>query len=641
MDSGYVFDPLDSERQEIRLLHLLPGTWDEPLCCDLQVVCLDDHPDYQGLSYVWGAPGTTKTVSCCGRPFEVTVNLWAALRRLRRPHHERVIWADATCINQKDLAERSHQVSLMGEIFSRASEVYIWLGDSLSEQDTSVDNVTPSVLGEGKEVDWLSETARDLSEWSALSDREGETLAAFNILHLLSLNGHWTEKPVFVADQAGRYHIAEDMRRAWKATLNLLRLSWWTRIWVVQELVLAKKATLVVGSVSAPWPLIEGFCRSYLRHLPPGACCHSSVTWKMSSDLWQDIVSLRLATWTFYMVKNEVLQAQQKQSSVAFLQLLWLLRYKQATDPRDKVYGLLGLLHGQRDTLLVPDYSISTADAFTRCTRALIDADNSLGALIGPRLRRPRLPTWVIDFLPQENSGSVLFFQNLSQRISSSAIFNADGTQELRFSSTPDTLCLWGFPFDTVRKTAMPWQSGLVAQTIEEWEHCAATAKVLGQSDYPDGRGWADVFWRTIIRDTMRELENNGGGEVRRASPGDEHAYLSFRRWLSGQPGTLDTDETSQAAISSFRKAFHIATQDQYLFTTQKGYLGLGDAPEANDEIWILEGGRVPFLLRPYPDDSDHAGCFSLVGDCYVHGIMDGEAMKLSEESSTREVCLF
>ncbi|KAK3614284.1 hypothetical protein LTR56_027351 [Elasticomyces elasticus] len=599
MDSGYVFDPLDPAHREIRLLHLLPGSWEEPLCCDLQVVCLDDYPDYQGLSYVWGAPGIVKTVRCC---------------------------------------ERSHQVSLMGEIFSRASEVYVWLGDSLSEKD--IDDITPRVLDNGKEVDWLGETARDLSKWSALSEWESETLAAFEILHLLSLDGHWMEKPVFVADEAGIYHIAEDMRLAWEATLKLLRLSWWTRIWVVQELVLAKKATLVVGSVSAPWHLIEDFCRSYLEHLPPGACCHSSVTWKMSSDLWQDIVSLRLATWTFYMVKNEVLQAQQKQSSVAFLQLLWLLRYKQATDPRDKVYGLLGLLHGQRHTLLVPDYSISTADAFTRCTRALIDADNSLGALIGPRLHHPGLPTWVIDFLPQENSGSVLFFQNLSQRISSSAVFNACGTQELRVSSNLNNLCLWGFRFDTVRRTAMPWQSGLVAQTLEEWEHCAATAKVHRKSDYPDGRGWADVFWRTMIRDTMRKLERNGGGEVRRASPGDERAYLSFRRWLSGQPGTLDTDETSQAAISSFRKAFHIATQDQYLFTTHKGYLGLGDAPEADDEIWILDGGRVPFLLRPYPDDSDHAGCFSLVGDCYVHGIMDGEATRLPGESSTREVRL-
>ncbi|KAK5676412.1 hypothetical protein LTS10_011225 [Elasticomyces elasticus] len=250
MDSGYVFDPLDPARREIRLLHLLPGSWEELLCCDLQVVCLDDYPDYQGLSYVWGAPGIVKTVRCCGRLFEVTVNLWTALRRLRRPQHERIIWADAVCTNQEDLAERSHQVSLMGEIFSRASEVYVWLGDSLSEKD--IDDITPRVLDNGKEVDWLGETARDLSKWSALSESESETLAAFEILHLLSLDGHWTEKPVFVADEAGRYHIAEDMRLAWEATLKLLRLSWWTRIWVVQELVLAKKAILVVGSVYAP-----------------------------------------------------------------------------------------------------------------------------------------------------------------------------------------------------------------------------------------------------------------------------------------------------------------------------------------------------------------------------------------------------
>ena len=148
--------------------------------------------------------------------------------------------------------------------------------------------------------------------------------------------------------------------------LHLLEFPWWSRVWVVQELVLAKTATLVVGSVTVPWQLISDFCNSYAKHLPPGACCHASATWKMSKTLWDDVVLMRLTFWSFFSAKLERLQSQNsKGAAMAFWEYLWLLRHKESTDPRDKVYGLLGLLHGHCDSILAPDYSLTIAETYS------------------------------------------------------------------------------------------------------------------------------------------------------------------------------------------------------------------------------------------------------------------------------------
>jgi hypothetical protein len=141
-----------------------------------------------------------------------------------------------------------------------------------------------------------------------------------------------------------------------------------------------------------------------------------------------------------------------------------------------------------------------------------------------------------------------------------------------------------------------------------------------------------------MIRDIIKNYHD--GGNIRRANATDKMSYARFRRWLAAQSDMNNTDAPVDPDFANFVKSFSIATQDLHFLTTCKGYIGLGDSPQSNDEIWILFGGSVPFILRPYPDDSDHAGSYSLVGDCYVHGIMDGEAMARLGETEMREVCL-
>ena len=92
-------------------------------------VSLDEQPEYEALSYVWG--GTTDMVPLRVHQdtIYITKNLALALRHLRRMASPRVLWIDALCINQIDIVERNHQVAQMRYIYENAVEVLVWLGE--------------------------------------------------------------------------------------------------------------------------------------------------------------------------------------------------------------------------------------------------------------------------------------------------------------------------------------------------------------------------------------------------------------------------------------------------------------------------------------------------------------------------------
>jgi hypothetical protein len=93
-----LYQPLSVEEWEIRLLSLLPGSWNDNIRCLLSTVSLGDDPEYYALSYVWGERDSMTLISVNGNNFQVTPNLRAALRRLRSNDRVRRIWVDAICI---------------------------------------------------------------------------------------------------------------------------------------------------------------------------------------------------------------------------------------------------------------------------------------------------------------------------------------------------------------------------------------------------------------------------------------------------------------------------------------------------------------------------------------------------------------
>ncbi|KAK1760092.1 heterokaryon incompatibility protein-domain-containing protein [Echria macrotheca] len=130
----------------IRLLRILAcPDRAAPIRCQLfdYALIASDRPShlYEALSYAWGSPETTHSLFIDDRVLPITANLHAALMHLRDPHLDRVLWADAVCVNQKDLAERSRQVQFMPVVYSCASRVIVWLGEDKDDSKRAMETI--------------------------------------------------------------------------------------------------------------------------------------------------------------------------------------------------------------------------------------------------------------------------------------------------------------------------------------------------------------------------------------------------------------------------------------------------------------------------------------------------------------------
>ena len=97
----------------IRLVELLPGQRDDEIRTRLSIVDLEQNPQYEAISYVWGDARDKVSIICQGHEFWVTRNLYNAFLRVRLADRTRVLWADAICIDQNSITERSHHVAFM------------------------------------------------------------------------------------------------------------------------------------------------------------------------------------------------------------------------------------------------------------------------------------------------------------------------------------------------------------------------------------------------------------------------------------------------------------------------------------------------------------------------------------------------
>jgi len=138
-ETAALYQPLDSHGEEIRLVTLQQGSFNDAIHCSLSKVSLKEVPSYQALSYTWGDPRSTLQIYLDGRPHQVTTNLESALRHLRLATESRVLWIDALCINQGDTLERNSQVMQMNGVYWKASDVVIWLGEEAGNSDLAFD----------------------------------------------------------------------------------------------------------------------------------------------------------------------------------------------------------------------------------------------------------------------------------------------------------------------------------------------------------------------------------------------------------------------------------------------------------------------------------------------------------------------
>jgi hypothetical protein len=300
--------------QEIRLCVLFPArNTTEGVVVDLVHVNIRDHPSYEAISYSWatqeGDASLSQTVLCHGGIIPVTKTCEAALRRLRLSGRNRYLWVDALCIDQSNVEERNHQVGLMGTIYASASQVIIYLG--------------PGTPATDRMLNYLNKEESD-------SDKH-------IVIH--------------------------------SVVREFLDHRWFDRVWILQEIALARLAIMIVGKKTTHWTLqaINKVLRLCGGQPPP-----SALRWIPASQPERDVLS--------------VLQRSRNCSS---------------TDPRDKVYAVLGLARADFRERFPIDYSLTADDVYMELATHMIDFDQNLHVLkfasgqITSSRRVRDLPSWV------------------------------------------------------------------------------------------------------------------------------------------------------------------------------------------------------------------------------------------------------
>ncbi|KAF2163873.1 hypothetical protein M409DRAFT_25649 [Zasmidium cellare ATCC 36951] len=342
---GYPYVPLDANNTQIRTLTIEPSeTHDSKIHCSINTVSLSsDIAEYEALSYVWGASKGTVPVTIDGHQSQVTRNLRTALRYLRKPREPRTLWVDAVCINQNDVQERNVQVRRMGQIYSQASGVLIWLGDG----DADVER-----------------TMAKLQAPDALEDKRYDN---------------------FPQD------IAHGIKK-------LLHKPWWHRVWTIQELILSTADPLVgCGHTWLEWEKLYKAILDYTTTMmdgKEGMIMDENSSWVTTSHDLNRHILLR-TQWK----EREHLDRRRATAS----EIVERTRGYQCTDKRDQIYGVRDLICDEEKAFFShPDYEKSVSEVYQQAMVAMFTSKKNLTFLIhavqSGEDRDQKLPSWCADF---------------------------------------------------------------------------------------------------------------------------------------------------------------------------------------------------------------------------------------------------
>jgi hypothetical protein len=276
---AYLEAPLNLREQEIRLVKLEHSHASEPIKCTLRSVPIDgEHPAYVAVSYSWGPKERYDDIELNGASFPVGRNLWMFLHQMRSQHQYITFWIDALSIDQANVFERNQQVRLMRQIYSNAHSVWVWLGeaDTASNSDIAMQYIRArEPLGE-KDINYKR-------FWSPTKAR---------------------------------------------AVLALCERDYWKRIWIVQEILLAKKVTFLCGQQQVSGNKMQGLMTDLQLIADRGRAMHTHGAVNVLDSSATTIINAKI---------------QWDGSPQPLTTLLKRYRNQQSTDVRDKVYALHGL----------------------------------------------------------------------------------------------------------------------------------------------------------------------------------------------------------------------------------------------------------------------------------------------------------
>ncbi|KAE8152350.1 hypothetical protein BDV25DRAFT_137923 [Aspergillus avenaceus] len=569
----------------------------------------------------------------------------------------RPIWIDSICINQSDIPERNAQVAIMSKIYSHAASVIVWLGIEDEYAAPAFEGMINNENQNGTRTrpvfeDWLMYV-----RWSS---------AGINNPHEI-LRNNLTSKGM---DQ----NALETRVKQVIAITHLLSRAWWSRIWIIQELALARRILMTCGTLEVAFhdtfiprlPAVK--LPSKLRHrseiptmLSTFELAKRSGTSGLEAFLLADI-RLRTSECTH---EREVISSNPpktfekctppERDALSIQALGIVARWFHASDPRDKIFALLGLALSDGSEKMKADYSMSTVMAYIRygslfvrgyekvkegpnesptgvpfileCLEGLSYVQHSAKSSSCVEEYKSQLPSWTSNF-----SVSTVTNRIWSQRFN--ACKSVSGAPTVLIGADPRVIHVNGAKFDKVvgiesyRKIHGDFHLGLPLA----WLELLTTLHPI----YPAGRSRTEALWQTLTAGSIPHTTDSG-----------RIAFRNFMRrnlWYALDDPSLgpmldqlrETDawdalpsmQEIEAPPQKIRdrkniyidldEMFSIAWRRYYtarcLFRTERGYLGLGpETIEPGDEVWLVAGSRTPFILRKLDESKSKKNARRLV----------------------------
>ena len=629
---------------QFRLLQLSPGSDKDLIECKLEVVEFNEgKPQYEALSYKWGEP-RGHGVKCNDDKMllPVNVNLYFALQRFRLPDQPRLLWVDDICINQDDEEERGRQVQIFHRIYAEAKNVLIWLGAESEDSDVAMEFFPRMMNHLADKRSKMEVTDPDLP-----SGRN----AAYKTPKMIALN-------------------------------NLLSRPWFMRVWTLQEGAFASRAVVVCGGKELPFDLFEEF----------NGKCQEDQTGVWTATL-SSISSAkpadpknppRFVTSHIHGISKlkQVRSGRGPRESVPML--LYRLRSCEATDARDRVYSMWSFLPDNYLQILEkPRYErdFTAADLFYQVARIELVHNRNLDFLghAGIWQQRPgtALPSWAADWSYRQLTHPLCVLDHDCLLKTDTRLYRASGdlNGSANVSEAPVMLEVRGKVLGEVTKLTNPFTfttnqdkdegaevstseggkehdddlKAKVAQSKRQLEYairmfnettsqialCLTTAAQC--HSYPQSLDAKTAAMHTLTASLTHHVSGPAlGATLIRVSDQEVQDLFAALDAAVSAMESLNLSGVDQKALKLLGLVREV-TRTRRFFVTDDGYMGLapGEAGEG-DRVTIVYGCSTPVLLRGV---TGLGARWRLVGECYVYGLMDGEAVGM-DDIPVRDICL-
>lgn len=398
--SVYDRHTVEGWKGEIRLLDIHPGAWDDEIVCSMRVVSLNHRPIYRALSYVWGDEHPKDVVRIEDEELLVSPNLHAALRRMRYHGLDLVtsIFADALCINQSDMTERNHQVTLMGGVYSQCVEVIVWLGELEHSAEEVAMADAAAAFRTNQHNRHVAPCQCKQEQWRATAAFRNPPPPAMMAIRGASLLRRLAR--VKRCEDLLACHLfdtVEDMHALRFLAGYIADSIWFKRMWTVQEALLPRTGNILLGVVILPLDVLFDLATVWDLH-KSRLCCRSWMT-----DLGPAVAPLARA-WFFLGRERHRVQSGYRNDLFAMR-----IEYpsRRASLDVDLLYGLIGVT--KTDYGISPNYTMPVEDVYTDASRNFLQAYPeylSFWIFIYAPLkhRYTNMPSWAIDWTTLETT---------------------------------------------------------------------------------------------------------------------------------------------------------------------------------------------------------------------------------------------